>query len=256
MMQMRDKPAMSSTYPNHAASTMRAGQSIRRGRQRMTSGLLALGEQLADLLQLAGARLRVRRGALRQGGDEDQQDKNPRHAAGILARLALIGLFVLLGTSAGQWFGQSALNGPALSEAGVQRSTMDTNALSPRAHGKRLASERQESIDATVAQLRRVVGPSTVAWSVRTGSVDSIKRVSRWTRPHVAQELREVLAPIIGHRDAASAVVLEVVVPGVVATRLRGEPRAVLAPASLRESVLDSAETDAHPLNFTPPEAL
>src|SRR5665213_482869 len=80
----------------------------------------------------------------------------------------------------------------------------------------------------SVSVLIRRRGPNAVAWLIVAVVVLAFERQASRTRPHVAVERRDIVAPLVAHRDAASAVVLVVLVVGVVATVLRAAPCAVL----------------------------
>jgi len=96
-----------------------------------------------------------------------------------------------------------------------------------------LAVDGHRNSVALVVGLRGVRGPSTIAWSVVAVIVDAVEFVSSRAWSHLSKEARKVRAPLVGHRDATSAVIRKIARLWVVAARLRGFPFAVFHCARL-----------------------
>ena len=101
---------------------------------------------------------------------------------------------------------------------------------------------------ALIVSLLQWSGPAAIPWSVGTIVVDAIQRhAGIWAAPHVAQEGREIVPPLVAHGDAATAPSRIVVVVFAVATPLSSLPRSPLfrRPSDRRLSVSDLRSTDA-----------
>lgn len=87
--------------------------------------------------------------------------------------------------------------------------------------------------------------PSAVSRLVVAVDVDAVEGRPVRALPHVCQKCREVVAPLVAHRDAATAVGGELVVSGIKAPRLRAQPAPVLgsACASHRGAMLQASRT-------------
>jgi hypothetical protein len=69
--------------------------------------------------------------------------------------------------------------------------------------------------------------PSTISGFIMPISVDSVKRRSDGTFPHVLEERREVVHPTVADVNSATAIELPAIVRRVVAARFHGLPRFV-----------------------------
>lgn len=118
------------------------------------------------------------------------------------------------------------------SEAQASRDSLTVHAIRSR----QLLHGEEDSIEFVlyhalprVQRLCSRISPAHVARLIGTRGVDSVERVvSRWCAAYVGKKRREVIVPALTHHDAFGAVILERCVRGVVATRLRVFPRAIL----------------------------
>ncbi len=89
--------------------------------------------------------------------------------------------------------------------------------------------------------------PAAVPWRVMTVVVNAFQRVQRRrSRPHVAVERCEILAPRIAHRDAAATIVRIVCPFRITASRLHARPHSVLG--DVRQSVRSIETTKSLPV--------
>lgn len=115
-------------------------------------------------------------------------------------------------------------------EASLQRRDVQPQAFAPFRQRQTDPVSPYPSIVTGVEVLLLSCRPSAVARLVMAVVVDAVKAVrTAWTRPHVGKELREVVQPLVAHRNAASAVSVKGFVAGTRAPVLRSKPTDILA---------------------------
>lgn len=100
----------------------------------------------------------------------------------------------------------------------------------------RCSADVVKSVDAAPPPVPRLLfggRPSAITRLVVAVVVDSLDRVPVRPRPHVAQERRKVVSPLVAHADAAPAVVGVAGRCGIVATLFRVLPRPIFRASGL-----------------------
>jgi hypothetical protein len=135
--------------------------------------------------------------------------------------------------------GQGAFDRPAPAQAASYAALVDAGSLGPHDDRQSLAAPFQQVIRssdravalALISRLRAGRCPAAIAGGIRSVVVDAIECSSLGPRPHVGQEAREAASPRVAHGDAATAVVDERFITGVVTPIFSGRPSHVLGRA-------------------------
>lgn len=102
-----------------------------------------------------------------------------------------------------------ALQIPSSVEPVMQDVRLPAESFGPSDNRVGDAVERNQPSRAGVRHLRRPIGPTTVARSVRSIVIDSVNRMAtRRPRSHVGKEVLKRSHPALGNRDAAAAVIV------------------------------------------------
>ncbi len=125
------------------------------------------------------------------------------------------------------WFAQNPFNGPASQAPRNDHTVWPAEAPGPFRHRECFALKSQTLVVPRVAHLLTARGPATIFRAIGTIVVDAVQRQAFWPWPHIAQEGREVIAPYIGHDDAAPAVIRKRTIAWIRATVFSRRPGAM-----------------------------
>lgn len=138
---------------------------------------------------------------------------------------------------------QGSLYGPATLQSIAQRGVTCSKFCRPIREVHPSAKRLKDVVVAAILTLLFQAGPSHVAWFVVPVHVDPVKGVVLRAPADISQERREIVTPLVAHRDSATTVVFESNGALFEASGFRGHPRAVLACSALSVCRVLSHET-------------
>lgn len=133
----------------------------------------------------------------------------------------------ILALSTQQARGYRLVHGPAAPQSFSQHGTRQAQDCPPFLNRLGFSVVGDGSIRAFVLALFQPRGPSAIPRLVMAVVVDAIERVIRRAVAHVGKKCLKVVSPLLGHTNAATAVVIRVFMARVVAAFFRLKPRAV-----------------------------
>jgi hypothetical protein len=119
------------------------------------------------------------------------------------------------------------LDGPSRSDALADDGVPHPQPSRPFCQCQGLPEGAESAVTSRVSALRAVARPADVARLVVAVTVDAVKRLARWARPHVSRERGEVVMPCRMHGDPASPIALVGDVARLITALLGCGPRAI-----------------------------
>lgn len=101
---------------------------------------------------------------------------------------------------------QGFIDSPSSFQALLNKALIRTDFARPLCNGLCFAAKCHPMIIAAIIALSLQVSPSTVVGAIWPVIINAVNRQTVWTDTHISEECREVRAPAITHRDAASAI--------------------------------------------------